>query len=125
VTVTKWKLRKCVSFYFSLNAWMHYFILKQTITWFNSFPKRYEKQYWKNISPIVKQEPTDRYDKRWKTIFQPADPLILPENPQIPALSGEHLRDGLNLISQLLILSNVLILIYKNIKINKILSWVS
>jgi hypothetical protein len=42
--------------------------------------------------------------KRLKNIFQPADPTILPETPQIPALSGQHLRDGLNLISQLLIL---------------------
>jgi hypothetical protein len=39
-----------------------------------------------------------------KEDFQPADPTILPETPQIPALSGEHLQDGLNLISQLLIL---------------------
>jgi hypothetical protein len=37
---------------------------------------------------------------RLKNIFQPADPLILPETPHIPALSGAHLRDGLNLISQ-------------------------
>jgi hypothetical protein len=38
--------------------------------------------------------------KRSKNIFQPADPMILPENPQIPALSAAHLRDGLNQISQ-------------------------
>jgi hypothetical protein len=38
--------------------------------------------------------------KRSKNIFQPADPIILPETPQIPALSVAHLRDGLNLISQ-------------------------
>jgi hypothetical protein len=37
--------------------------------------------------------------KRSKNIFQPADPTILPETPQIPALSGAHLRDGLNLSS--------------------------
>jgi hypothetical protein len=40
------------------------------------------------------------FDTRLKNIFQPADPIILPENPQIPALSAAHLRDGLNLISQ-------------------------
>jgi hypothetical protein len=39
-------------------------------------------------------------DKRWKNIFQPTKPTILPETPQIPALIREHLRDGLNLISQ-------------------------
>jgi hypothetical protein len=33
-------------------------------------------------------------------IFQQADPTTLPETPQIPALSGAHLLDGLNLISQ-------------------------
>jgi hypothetical protein len=38
--------------------------------------------------------------KRLKNIFQSADPKILPETPQTPALSGVHLRDGLNLISQ-------------------------
>jgi hypothetical protein len=38
--------------------------------------------------------------KRLKNIFQPADPTILPETPQIPALSGAHLLDGLNLLSQ-------------------------
>jgi hypothetical protein len=37
----------------------------------------------------------DIFDKRWKNIFQPADPIILPENLQIPALSEAHLRDGL------------------------------
>jgi hypothetical protein len=37
---------------------------------------------------------------KWsKNIFQPAD-RILPETPQIPALSGAHLRDCLKLISQ-------------------------
>jgi hypothetical protein len=41
----------------------------------------------------------DIFDKRGNNIFQPADPLVLPETPQIPALSGAHLRDGLNLIS--------------------------
>jgi hypothetical protein len=35
--------------------------------------------------------------KRSENIFQPADPTILPETPQIPALSGAHLRDGLSL----------------------------
>jgi hypothetical protein len=35
-----------------------------------------------------------------KEYFQPADSLILPETPQIPALSGAHLLDGLSLISQ-------------------------
>jgi hypothetical protein len=39
-------------------------------------------------------------DKSSKNIFQPADPIIFPETPQIPALSGAHLRGGLNLISQ-------------------------
>jgi hypothetical protein len=43
-------------------------------------------------------------DERRKNIFQPADPLILPETPKIPALSGAHLLQGLNLLSQLLIL---------------------
>jgi hypothetical protein len=38
--------------------------------------------------------------KRSKNIFQPADPTIVPETPQIPALSGVHLQEGLNLISQ-------------------------
>jgi hypothetical protein len=38
--------------------------------------------------------------KRSKNIFQPADSTIPPETPQIPALSGAHLLDGLNLISQ-------------------------
>jgi hypothetical protein len=38
--------------------------------------------------------------ERLKNIFQPANPTILPETPQIPALSGERLLDGLNLISQ-------------------------
>jgi hypothetical protein len=38
--------------------------------------------------------------KRSKNIFQPADPIFLPENPQIPALSAANLRDGLNLIFQ-------------------------
>jgi hypothetical protein len=38
--------------------------------------------------------------KRLKNIFQPADPKILPETPQIIALSGAYLRNGLNLISQ-------------------------
>jgi hypothetical protein len=38
--------------------------------------------------------------KRVKNVFQPADPIILPETPQIPALCGVHLGDGLNLISQ-------------------------
>jgi hypothetical protein len=42
----------------------------------------------------------DNFDKRRRDIFQPADPTILPETPQIPALSGAHLRDGLNLVSQ-------------------------
>jgi hypothetical protein len=37
--------------------------------------------------------------KRLKNIFQPADPIILPETPQSPALSGAHLLHGLNLIS--------------------------
>jgi hypothetical protein len=32
--------------------------------------------------------------KRLKNVFQPADPIILPETPEIPALSGEHLRNG-------------------------------
>jgi hypothetical protein len=42
---------------------------------------------------------------KWlKNIFQPADPTILSETLQIPALSRAHLRDGLNLISQWLIL---------------------
>jgi hypothetical protein len=42
----------------------------------------------------------DIFDKRRKNIFQPADPAILPETPQIPALSGAYLRDDdLNLIS--------------------------
>jgi hypothetical protein len=37
---------------------------------------------------------------KWlKNIFQPADPIILPETPHIPALSAAHLVDGLNLIS--------------------------
>jgi hypothetical protein len=44
------------------------------------------------------------FDKRWKNIFQSADPWFLPKTPQIPALSGAHLRDGLILISQWLIL---------------------
>jgi hypothetical protein len=35
-----------------------------------------------------------------KNIFQPSDPIILPETPQIPAPSRAHLLDGLNLISQ-------------------------
>jgi hypothetical protein len=38
--------------------------------------------------------------KRLKNIFQPADPTTLPESPQIHALSGAYLRDGLNFISQ-------------------------
>jgi hypothetical protein len=38
--------------------------------------------------------------KRSKNIFQPEEPIILPETPQILALSCAHLRDGLNLISQ-------------------------
>jgi hypothetical protein len=33
-------------------------------------------------------------------IFQPANPTILPETPQISALSGAHLLDGLDLIFQ-------------------------
>jgi hypothetical protein len=33
-------------------------------------------------------------DKRRKNTFHPADPTILPETPQIPALSGAHLLDG-------------------------------
>jgi hypothetical protein len=37
---------------------------------------------------------------RFKNTFQPADPIIFLETPQIPALSGAHLLDGLNLISQ-------------------------
>jgi hypothetical protein len=40
------------------------------------------------------------FDKRLKNTFQPADLTIIPETPQIPALSGADLRDGLNLISQ-------------------------
>jgi hypothetical protein len=43
-------------------------------------------------------------DNRWKNIFQPADPTILPETRKIPTLSGAHLLDGLNLVSQCLIL---------------------
>jgi hypothetical protein len=39
-------------------------------------------------------------DKSSKNIFQPADPIIFPETPQIPAMSGAHLRNSLNLISQ-------------------------
>jgi hypothetical protein len=42
---------------------------------------------------------------KWlKNIFQPADPIILPETPQIPDLSRTHLSQGLNLFSQLLIM---------------------
>jgi hypothetical protein len=41
----------------------------------------------------------DVFDKRRKNILLQADPTILHETPQIPALSGAHLRDGLNLIS--------------------------
>jgi hypothetical protein len=48
----------------------------------------------------------DIFDKRWKNIFQPANPTILPKTPQIPALSGADLQDGLNLISQWLILKS-------------------
>jgi hypothetical protein len=32
--------------------------------------------------------------KRCKNTFQPADPTILPETPQIPALSGAQLLNG-------------------------------
>jgi hypothetical protein len=38
--------------------------------------------------------------KRFKNIFQPADPTILPETPRIPAPSGTNLSAGLNIISQ-------------------------
>jgi hypothetical protein len=38
--------------------------------------------------------------KRFKNIFQPPDPTILPGTPQIPALSEAHLRDHLNIFSQ-------------------------
>jgi hypothetical protein len=34
-----------------------------------------------------------------KEYFQPADPTILAETPQIPALSAVNLQDGLYLIS--------------------------
>jgi hypothetical protein len=40
----------------------------------------------------------DIVDKRGNNIFQPADPTILTETPQIPAVSGAHLQGGLNLI---------------------------
>jgi hypothetical protein len=46
----------------------------------------------------------DTFDKKRKNIFQPADPEIFPETPQVPALNGAHFRDCLNLITQLLIL---------------------
>jgi hypothetical protein len=37
---------------------------------------------------------------KWSNnFFQPADPTILPETPQIPALSGAHFRDCLNFIT--------------------------
>jgi hypothetical protein len=49
-------------------------------------------------------------DKRWKNIFQPADLTILPETPQIPALSGSRLRDRLNQFSQWLILRFLLLI---------------
>jgi hypothetical protein len=39
-------------------------------------------------------------DKRLKNIFQPADPTYFPEIPQIPALIGADLRDGLTFIFQ-------------------------
>jgi hypothetical protein len=35
-----------------------------------------------------------------KEYFSASDPTIIPETPQIPALSGAHLLDGFNLISQ-------------------------
>jgi hypothetical protein len=42
----------------------------------------------------------DIFDNRLKNIFQPANLTIHPETPQIPALSGAHLRDDLILSSQ-------------------------
>jgi hypothetical protein len=42
----------------------------------------------------------DMFNKRCKNIFQSADPAILPEIPQIPALIGAHLRDGLTFLFQ-------------------------
>jgi hypothetical protein len=48
----------------------------------------------------IKVSALDIFDKILKNIFQPADPTILPETPQISALSGAHLRDNLNLIFQ-------------------------
>jgi hypothetical protein len=66
--------------------------------------------------------------KRSKNIFQQADSIILPETPQIPALSGAHLRDGWNLIFQWLILRwktfMTLSQVVKNSKKSEIFLWV-
>jgi hypothetical protein len=57
---------------------------------------RWRKSYF----PIIDIEilALNIFRKRWKNIFQPADPTILPETPETPALNGAHLRDGVNFI---------------------------
>jgi hypothetical protein len=66
-------------------------------------PNYYSQPKTRNTKSMLKSHTI--IAKRLKNTFQPADPIILSETPQIPALSGAHLLNGLNLIYQWLILS--------------------